>query len=166
MVSHALNKIPTDVGISQNIMGLLSIGIWHLCTICRMVLATHSSIMYLINRNSPTVSCVRTSMVNVLYPWKHPKAKVLKIDELVMNHKIKSLSSFSFVFLIKSLAKDRVSHKLVTVRDTHLNRIHKFCREYLLFLLILSDFVNRGHSVFGYSTTLLIQSGAAQDERN
>lgn len=80
-------------------------------------------------------------MVNVLYPWKLPKAKVLKIGEAGMNHKIKSLSSFTFIFLMESLAKDRVSHKLVAVRDAHLNRIHKFCMEYLLFSLILSDFV-------------------------
>lgn len=86
-------------------------------------------------------------MVNGLYPWKHPKAKVLKIDEAGMNHKIKSLRSFSFIFLMERLAKDRVSHKLVTVRDTHLIRIHKFWMEYLLFLLILSEFVNHRHSL-------------------
>lgn len=86
-------------------------------------------------------------MVNVLYPWKYPKAKVLKIEEAGMNHKIKSLSSFTFTFFMERLAKDRVSHKLVTERDKHLSRIHKVHMEYLLFSLLLSDFVNHRHSL-------------------
>lgn len=86
-------------------------------------------------------------MVNVLYPWKHPNAKVLKINEPGMKNKIKRLSSFIFLFLMERLARDRVCHKLVTVRDTHLNRIHKFSMQYLLFFLVRSDFVNHGHSL-------------------